>query len=75
MLDEENFINYQGLIENMVKRIWDKFLTDQDRNVFKASGYGNLAGFGEKPAVLIIDVNYNFLGDKPEPILKSIKFL
>ena len=57
----------------MVKRIWDEFLTDQDRSVFKASGYGSLAGFGKKPAVLIIDVNYNFLGDKPEPIINSIK--
>ena len=27
-------------------RIWDKFLTDRDRAVFAASGYGTLSGFG-----------------------------
>jgi hypothetical protein len=25
------------------------------------------------PAILVIDVNSNFCGDKPEPILESIK--
>jgi nicotinamidase-related amidase len=30
-------------------------------------------GFGNKPAVLIIDVTYAFVGDKPEPISESIK--
>jgi maleamate amidohydrolase len=29
-------------------------------------------GFGERPALLIIDVSYNFCGDRPEPILESI---
>ncbi len=57
----------------MAERIWDKFLTERDREVFKASGYGALAGGGRKPALLIIDVNYNFCGDKREPILESIK--
>ncbi|NQV80538.1 MAG: cysteine hydrolase [Alphaproteobacteria bacterium] len=57
----------------MAERIWDRFLTDRDRAVFAASGYGTRAGFGQRPALLVIDVNYNFVGDKPEPILESIK--
>ncbi|WP_210186186.1 MULTISPECIES: isochorismatase family protein [unclassified Beijerinckia] len=40
--------------------------------MFAASGYGALAGYGKRPALLIIDVNYGFCGDKPEPILQSI---
>lgn len=55
------------------ERIWDKFLTERDKQVFSDSGYGARAGFGKKPALLIIDVNYNFCGDKSEPILESIK--
>ena len=55
------------------ERIWDKYLTERDRQVFAASGYGARGGFGERPALLIVDVNYGFVGDKPEPILKSIK--
>ena len=57
----------------MTERIWDKFLTARDKQVFAASGYGVNAGFGERPALLVIDVNYGFVGDRPEPILDSIK--
>jgi nicotinamidase-related amidase len=52
---------------------WDDILTDRDKQVFALSGYGKRAGFGQRPAVLVIDVNYNFVGDKPEPILESVK--
>jgi maleamate amidohydrolase len=57
----------------MAEPIWNKFLTERDKAVFAASGYGARAGFGQRPALIIIDVNYNFCGDKPEPILESIK--
>ncbi len=54
-------------------RIWDAFLTERDKQVFKASGFGAKGGFGKKPALIVIDVSYGFAGDKPEPILESIK--
>ena len=57
----------------MAERIWDKFLTERDKAVFEASGYGTRGGFGERPALLVIDINYNFTGDRPEPILDSIR--
>lgn len=57
----------------MKKRIWDDFLTERDKLVFKKSGYGTRAGFGDRPLLLIIDVNYNFLGHKPESIIESIE--
>src|SRR3954447_9371460 len=39
-----------------------------------ASGFGaKPQGFGKRPALLVIDVNYAFLGDRPEPILESIR--
>jgi nicotinamidase-related amidase len=53
--------------------VWDKFLTAQDKLVLAASGYGTKAGFGSRPAVLIIDVNYAFVGDRRQPILESVK--
>src|SRR4030095_6850129 len=52
---------------------WDNILTPRDKDVFALSGYVKRAGFGQRPAVLVIDVNYNFIGDKPEPILESVK--
>lgn len=53
--------------------IWDPFLTERDREVIAASGFGAVQGFGKRPVLLVIDVNYAFCGDKPAPILESIK--
>jgi maleamate amidohydrolase len=57
----------------MTEYVWDKFLTERDKAVFAAGGFGARAGFGKRPALLIIDVNWLFCGDKPEPILESIR--
>jgi len=57
----------------MSEPIWNRFLTERDKAVFKASGYGARGGFGKRPALLIVDVNWAFCGDRPEPILESIK--
>lgn len=57
----------------MTKRIWDDFLSERDKAVFATSGYMANGGFPKRPALLIIDVSYGFAGDKPEPILESIK--
>jgi hypothetical protein len=41
----------------MTERIWDKFLTERDRQVFAAAGYGAPQGFGKRPVPVIVDVN------------------
>ena len=53
--------------------IWDDVITERDRQVYAIIGRGARMGFGEKPALLIIDVIYNWAGERPEPILESIK--
>ena len=57
----------------MTEPIWNQFLTERDKQVFGEAGYGARAGFGKRPAVLVIDVNYAFCGESPEPIIESIK--
>ena len=57
----------------MSEPIWNKFLTERDKAVFGTSGYGARGGFGKRPALLIIDVNYAFCDERPMPILESIK--
>lgn len=54
-------------------RLWDDLLTERDKLVFDRAGFGTRQGFGRNPAVIVIDVNYNFTGEKPEPILKAIE--
>jgi nicotinamidase-related amidase len=53
--------------------VWDDVLPEEDRQVFEAAGWGKDVGFGERPVLLVVDVIYNFVGDRPEPILDSIK--
>jgi nicotinamidase-related amidase len=57
----------------MSEPIWTQFLTERDKQVFEQSGYGARGGFGKRPALVIIDVNWAFCGEKSEPILQSIK--
>ena len=57
----------------MTDRIWDKYLSAEDKAVFAASGFGSLAAWGKRPALLVIDVNYAFCDEQPTPILESIK--
>ncbi len=49
----------------MTERIWDRFLTDHDKQIFRLAGYGKRGGFGKRPALFIIDVQHNFCGDAP----------
>jgi nicotinamidase-related amidase len=53
--------------------IWDDVVPATDLAVYRAGGYGKPQGFGERPALLIIDVNYSFVGHEPQPILDSVK--
>lgn len=57
-----------------MSRIWDPFLSERDRTVYDLSGYGRRGGFGSRPALFIIDVQYNFCGDAPgETIFDGLK--
>ena len=54
--------------------IWDDIITESDKEIYRKAGYGvRKVSLGSNPALVIIDVTYNFVGDKPEPILKSIE--
>ena len=53
--------------------MWEKYLTELDRQVYAAAGFGSRAGFGTRPAILIIDVQYRTCGETPKPILEAVK--
>jgi nicotinamidase-related amidase len=57
----------------MTEPPWMKHFTARDRQVLEASGYGARMGFGQRPALMVVDVNYNFTGEAPQPILESIR--
>lgn len=46
--------------------VWEDALTEVDQLVIDKGGYGQRRGFGKKPAFVIIDPQYNYIGaDKP----------
>ncbi|WP_283179310.1 isochorismatase family protein [Gemmobacter sp. 24YEA27] len=58
----------------MTERVWDKFLTEHDKEIYQLAGYGKRGGFGKRPALFIIDVQYNFCGDEPgESQIEGVK--
>jgi maleamate amidohydrolase len=57
----------------MTTRVWDAFLTEQDKAHLAASAPTRRRGFGRKAAVLSIDNYRKALGDKPEPLLDAIR--
>lgn len=56
-----------------MSRVWDDFIPSSDASIYEAAGYGARAAWGSRPALLVVDVNYNFVGEKPEAILDSIR--
>jgi maleamate amidohydrolase len=56
----------------MPARVWDSFLTEQDRAHLAMRARQGI-GFGEKPALLLIDLYRWVFGDKPEPLLEAVK--
>jgi maleamate amidohydrolase len=56
----------------MEKHIWDDYITDLDRRVYEKAGFGSSAGFGSRPAILVIDVQYRTVGEARERILEAM---
>ena len=55
-----------------MERVWDKFLGERDRQVYDASGFGRPGGLGARPAVIVVDVTYAFIGHERLPIEESM---
>ncbi|WP_203555855.1 isochorismatase family protein [Bacillus sp. B15-48] len=57
----------------MTKRIWDQYLDPRDLKIYSGAGLGKMTGIGNKPALVIIDVQYGFTGEEAEDIEQSIQ--
>ena len=56
----------------MSGRIWDRYLTEHDQAYLERIERRPV-GFGERSTLLLIDLYRKVFGDKPEPLLESIK--
>jgi len=53
--------------------VWNRFLTAQDRAVYGLAGYGRRGGPGVRPAVLVVDMNYDFVGFERLPLVEAVR--
>lgn len=52
---------------------WSDFISQDDEARYAAAGFGKPAGMGERPALLVIDVQYRTVGDTPKPFYASLE--
>jgi len=52
---------------------WRSVIGDRDRGIYAAAGYGGRLPRGHRPALLVIDTTYGFVGRERLPILESIR--
>ena len=52
---------------------WDKVISEEEQRAYRAAGFGHPSGVGERPALLIIDVQYRTVGTQPKPFWESLK--
>ena len=57
----------------MAGRVWDRFLTDQDKLHLANSKKDRTVGFGSNPAILNIDLYRGVFGDEKLPLLDGLK--
>ena len=56
----------------MADRIWDNFLTEADR-AHMGEDPADRKGAGTRPALVLVDLYRWAFGDKPEPLMESVK--
>ena len=52
---------------------WDGIISEEEQRAYRAAGFGKKTGFGHRPALLIIDVQYRTVGTTPMPFWEAIK--
>ena len=57
----------------MTARPWDRYIPEEEQRAYRAVGFGRSSGFGKRPALLIIDVQYRTVGTQRVPFWEAIK--
>jgi maleamate amidohydrolase len=52
---------------------WSGVIGPEDERRYELAGFGGPSGMGERPALLVIDVQYRTLGDSPKPFEEAVK--
>lgn len=55
------------------KRPWDGIISAEDLAIYERAGFGRKGGLGQRPGIVIIDVQYRTVGLEPAPILEAME--
>jgi nicotinamidase-related amidase len=56
------------------KRPWDGIVPDDEQEIYRLAGFGTPVGFGKRPALLVIDVQYRTVGHDPhKPLREAVR--
>jgi maleamate amidohydrolase len=60
-------------MNSTARRPWDGVIPESEQEIYKLAGFGSPGGMGRRPALLVIDVQYRTVGDRPDrPIREAI---
>jgi maleamate amidohydrolase len=54
-------------------RPWADVITADDEERYRRAGFGKPSGFGSRPALLVIDVQYRTIGNSPKSFYASLE--
>jgi maleamate amidohydrolase len=54
-------------------RVWADVITADDEERYRRAGFGKPSGFGQRPGLLVIDVQYRTIGNSPKPFYESLQ--
>ena len=58
--------------EPRTPRPWDGYIPEEEMAVYREAGFGQEVGLGERPALLVIDVQYRSTGRKSTPLPEAL---
>ena len=50
---------------------WDGIISEEEQRAYRAAGFGRKTGLGQRPALMIIDVQYRTVGTEADAVLGS----
>jgi len=60
---------------DLVGRSWRSFVPESDVELYRAAGYGERGGLGPDLALLVVDMTYGFVGERPTDIREAVQSL
>jgi nicotinamidase-related amidase len=52
---------------------WDGIIPEAEQAAYRAAGFGRRSGLGQRPGLVIIDVQYRTVGTEPRPFMEAIR--